>query len=368
MKKTALIIILMCAAMLPACGPRTTELTERGIIGALGIDYENGFYEVSALFYNTDAASDTQSSFDVEYVAGQGHDVHSAFEDMRKATSKKLFFGHNTVLIIGRELAEKKIEETFSYIAQNREARLNISIFMAERTAGDIVKLNANDKALVGGSLEKLASDRPNGIDVKYQLFELLQKFEERGVCGVLPVVAVKRLEIKSDDSKGDEDIFDVTVDKLAVFYDSGMCGELSGDAMTGTLILQNRIDSIDIGAVTEGGCVYGTLIDTAANIDAAGQGDELRISINCRGSVSVAGYDRTGSEPDLHQIRHLFESEVCRLIDLAYFRITNYFKADLFDTEWYVSQRVSKKEAERYYAQGIIPLAQTDCILSITG
>lgn len=364
-----LAIAIGVSALLSGCLSLSTELSERGIVGALGIDNTGGIYKVTILCFNTDLAENAQSTFDVEYVAGQGADLHQALDAARTSTSKKLFFGHNTVLVLGRELAENKLYDTAVYLAQNKETRLNISVFMSDTTAEEIIKLKTSDKAHISGSIEKLAAGKPNGLDIKVQLFQITQKMPDSGVRGILPVLETTTMKSETSGDNGDEQLYDIAVNSVAVFDNSTLLGEARGDIMTGIFLIQNRVDSLDLTVRTrEDMRAYAMLTSTDTKITVSSKNKGCTAEIICTGSVSVRGKSDFNDKTEIDELKILFEREVAYFIEAAYNYTKTDLKIDLFNIEWYMSQKISYREAERYFDAGNIPQASVKCEFGITG
>lgn len=362
-------LILVSAVLFSGC-VASIELSERSIVGALGMDYTVGAYKITILSFNTDMAEDAKSVFDVEYIYGEGQSPQEAFDNARHSTSKQLFFGHNTVLVLGRTLAEQAIYETVNYLSQSKEARVNISVFMANKTAKELLLLQTTDKAHISGTIEKLSEEAPNGLDLKVQLFQLMQSLRETGVKGILPIIEAVPIAQGAATENKDVEMYDIFVRKIAVFDQNKLVGEAQGDLMAGIFLLQNRVISIGIAArLPEGEKIYANLAHTHTRLRYEA-GESPRISILCTGILSLTGKESVGREytGDVNTQKEALEREVTYRIEAAYSYVKNKLKIDLFDTRWHVAQRDSMREANRFAADNSMPEAEIRCNFNITG
>ena len=371
MKKTVFTIalLILVSLLLTGCLSLSTELSERWIVGALGIDYIAEQYEVTVLCFNTDLAENANATFDVAYISGKGKDLHEAFLAARLSTAKKLFFGHNTVLVLGRTLAEHRIYDTAVYLSQNNETRLNITVFMSDGTAEEIIKLRTSDKAHISGSLEKLAESKPNGLDVKVQLFQLMQSMPGSGVEGFLPVLDTVELPGgETEDGEKAEKLHDMSINKIAVFHGSALLGEAADDIMTGIFLIQNRVETLDMTILADSDTqCYGVLLRARTQITVTGR-DEFVAEITLNGSVSVRGKSDFISDAGLNELKTKFEAEAERYVMEAYVYMKDRLKIDFFDTQWYAAANTTLQAAGRYYAAGNIPKAAVTCSFGIIG
>lgn len=343
----------------------STELSERGIVGALGIDYKDGNYLVTVLCFNTSLAESTQTEFDVEFISGEGANLHDAFENAGRATSKKLFYGHNTVLVLGRALVEQEVYDTAIYLTQNKEARLNISVFMADETAADLLRRDVGDRAHISGALEKLADGAPGGLDIKVQLFQILQQLPEDGVEGFLPIVRAVEVESKTAADSEDEERYDLAVNSIALLDHNTLKGEIEGEAMIGALLIHNRVITLTLTVYTGQGVAYALLTQskTQISVDSADQSAIL----NCTGAITVRGKSNIADTTGIAELKRLFEYECARIIDDGYRTVSVEYGVDLFHIEWVLAQELSVTAARQLLTAGP-PAARAVCGFSITG
>jgi len=327
-------------------------------------------YTVTLICFNTDTAEDPQSTFDATFVTGSGADLHLAFEDAANSQSKKLFYGHNTLLILGRELCEKQLFETAVYLSQNREARLNISVFMADESAASLIRLHTGDKARISGSIEKLITAGLDGIDVKVQLFQIMQRITTNGVSGYIPVLRKRSADIDAGDSDGDDGpVYDVTVSTIAVFDRNNFVGEASGDVMLGVLLLDNRVNTMPVTVRTpEDGEAYGRITRLSTVIGVTQEGGDVRADIRCTGAVSVTGKSRLFDQTNVGTLRVLFEQEVAYILERAYDAARGEWQCDLFRIEWYMARDLSYSASANYFAENAQPEADAVCSFTIAG
>lgn len=101
-------VVLLFAVLLCGC-MQSVELKERGIVQAIGVDYDDGFYTVTLQIFNPQSTG--QTSFDAsklnnKVIQVQGSSISDALRRATLQNGRKMFLGNNKIIVIGRETAE----------------------------------------------------------------------------------------------------------------------------------------------------------------------------------------------------------------------------------------------------------------------
>ncbi len=362
-------VLLMIAVVLSCSGclSLSKELSQRGIVAAIGIDFSAGKYKITLLILNADQASSEQNSYDVDYIRAENEDLHQAFVAANRSTAKDLFYGHNSILIFGRDLMEQRLKETMLYLAQSKETRLNVNVFMVEEKAEDFITTKTSNKAHLSGTLDKMLTINYNGIDIGVQLFELLCHFEESGVSGVLPVLGKEEIESSLSAGEDAEKIYDIRVQKFMLLDQNRLAGMVEGELLQGILLLLNRVDALDLMiADRNGDRYYAQALQPGAKISYDAK--NRTVTVRARAAISITGKSGDGAEMEIGALKEKFEQEIRNRLEGAMVYCEQILDIDLFGLSWYVRQNSTFSEAERLLGNpGELPV-MTVCEVTISG
>lgn len=162
MRRCMLIAIMLTALLFCGCDDRV-ELDELGIVSALGIDLadEPGYYDITVQMIRPSEAGSAQTGgggagrpFLVVSSTGE-----TLFDAIRKATaisSRKLFFAHDRVLVIGSELAKNGVGSVLDLLFRDKEVRPTMQVLVARGKAKDIIYSVSEFEAVPGIGLAQL--------------------------------------------------------------------------------------------------------------------------------------------------------------------------------------------------------------------
>ena len=125
-----LIIISLCI-LLSGCW-NYRELNTIHIASGLAIDKsdESGLYDISVEVVNI-KDTDMDPNIESQIIESQGEAVFDAIRNMIRISSKKLYFGHATSLIISEDMAREGILPALEWLARDQEPRLGIEVFIS---------------------------------------------------------------------------------------------------------------------------------------------------------------------------------------------------------------------------------------------
>ncbi|WP_138495070.1 Ger(x)C family spore germination protein [Paenibacillus pinistramenti] len=163
MKRITLLLLVMAVMVLSAgCGSRR-ELNELGLVIATGVDGSKGNYRItsqmiipSALYSGSGGASGTGSQTGVFVFTSEGHTVKEALDRSVLKNSRRLYFSHNNIFVIGKETADDGIYELIDSFLRNLEARETVKVLVAESSAKEILEMLMPPEKLPGKALDDL--------------------------------------------------------------------------------------------------------------------------------------------------------------------------------------------------------------------
>lgn len=148
--------LIAAAAVLAGCAPHT-ELNEKAIVMAIGIDYEEDMYSVTFQYYSpTGLGGRTlvdNSQPNVLTASGTGENVYGALEDASFRCGRELMLGVTQIIIIGEEAAKHSVDRVLDFTKSYFQSHPDMMITVAEGKAEEMLKVKFNEGIV---STEKL--------------------------------------------------------------------------------------------------------------------------------------------------------------------------------------------------------------------
>lgn len=162
--KILLLLILFLPLTLSGCKDHH-ELDNLALVMATGIDLtDGGQFRVSLQLYMPQSAQTQQSAGPTSnqnqsFVATEtGETITDAFNNIAKRMSRRLFRGHNTVIVIGTNVARDHLKEVLDYCQRMREIRQRTLLFVTRDRVSDL--LNAQSVLERNSSIALMKEER----------------------------------------------------------------------------------------------------------------------------------------------------------------------------------------------------------------
>lgn len=145
MKKNLIIIsLIFLILMLSGCWSKR-ELNDLALVAALGIDFVDDEYAISAQVIDPSQVSSKQSASEqapvVTYHA-QGKTVFEAIRKILASSPRKLYFAHLQLVVIGEELAINGLRDTVDFLGRDQEIRNDFTVIVSQQaTAKDVLNV-----------------------------------------------------------------------------------------------------------------------------------------------------------------------------------------------------------------------------------
>ncbi|MEG0877408.1 MAG: hypothetical protein RSF00_01910 [Oscillospiraceae bacterium] len=236
-KKFKLIFILSLTLFLCACSS-AKSLSERAIIKAVYMDYSNDLYTAALVSFTCDATTDTASVKETAQIyCGSGENIGSAVYSAEQKQSRTPFFSQNELLFLSEDAAKMKAKEIIDYFSREDAQRPNLAVFVTPVTANELENCRDNMSVIVREG-ERLANGKTEIGNVK-KLYEF-NNGTAKGFSGYLPLYSFG----------GKEDYCGIK--SLAVLNPNGDNLLLNGNAMKLLLLLDNKLNSLEMQSITE--------------------------------------------------------------------------------------------------------------------
>ena len=189
--------ILLTLTMFFLTGCNYMELNKLAIVSALGIDYKENLYEVTAQVMDvqkTEGGNMKQESLIYE---AKGKTIGEAIRNLSEKYPKTIYLGHLEIIILGKEIAESKIDDTFDFLIRSPEVRSTGNILVNKYQSAKETLKPENEKKNSFGT-EQIKSSLENATKrtgtVKLITFEkLFQEYLEKGLDPVIPTIKINK-------------------------------------------------------------------------------------------------------------------------------------------------------------------------------
>lgn len=219
--KRIVICLLLMISLLTAC---STELHERLLVRAIGIDKSGDEWRVTALI-----SCPEEDGREIS-ITETGSTVAAALEGISRNTGKKPLYSHNSLLIFGRECAAYGFSDCMDFFIRDRESRPTVKIAVSDKTA---------EKLLSDGEISKraesidllLTENKYNGVTLDTSIIDLYNGCTGPNKCDALPVL----------NASGE-----IYVKGAALITNMKLSDELDIESLKGYLVLRGKLSSCE--------------------------------------------------------------------------------------------------------------------------
>lgn len=201
------------------------ELNDFAIINSIGIDKKNNKYELSLLISNTsDSSSQGEVKEKTTVITGKGINITEALNDAKSKSSKDLYTGHLSLILINEEIAKESIYDIIDPIIHDPESikKLDLVIIKGD-TANEILKVlspldnfpSENISFNIKNSIEQI------GISHNTHISNFIYKIFNEGYDNILPSISIAGSEKNNnstDELKKIEIKQSLKIDDIAIF------------------------------------------------------------------------------------------------------------------------------------------------------
>ncbi|QPA60135.1 Ger(x)C family spore germination protein [Lysinibacillus sphaericus] len=257
MKKNLIIIsLIFLILMLSGCWSKR-ELNDLALVAALGIDFVDDEYAISAQVIDPSQVSSKQSASGqapvVTYHA-QGKTVFEAIRKILASSPRKLYFAHLQLVVIGEELAINGLRDTVDFLGRDQEIRNDFTVIVSQQaTAKDVLNvLTPIEKIPANKMLNSLKVMQDAwGSTLEVDIEDLVTKLgvnDQYFVLSAIEVLGDKSLGIDQTNVERIETPVMLKFTGLAIFKEDKLLGYLDEYDSKSLNYLNNKIKStIDI-------------------------------------------------------------------------------------------------------------------------
>ena len=270
--------------LLTSCGGiKITELNERLIIEAVGVDFsEDGGYTVTVQALNSASpAGNAQSDGNTELTENlvfKGSSVGEALNGISVHTGKTPLFSQARVLIIGFDTAKKNISKALDFFLREYTTRTDILVAVSEGSATEMLSASFGENAIGASVIENaLNSGESTGNTVGLPLYKFVNLLLDNKSGAYCPVIGTQKEELSEN--------FGIKIIGTALFSENKLNGVIDSNKTCGLLYLIDRVSSADIPIEADCGVFTLRVVDSRTKIKPPENGGStflIRINTEC--------------------------------------------------------------------------------------
>ncbi|MCR2804942.1 Ger(x)C family spore germination protein [Paenibacillus soyae] len=188
---------LLCCLLLllqTGCWNRV-ELNDVAIISATGVDWQNGKWVLSYQVVIPKAISSQSGesgSAAVNVFSTTGDNFRIAISKASEETSRRLYFSHNQVVIIGESAARKGMGPLLESYLRNHDSRETVSMFLSKGSARRMLEQLVPLEQIPGAAIQRMIANEEHGSSAFRQmtandvLMELLGSAQATSIPGLV--------------------------------------------------------------------------------------------------------------------------------------------------------------------------------------
>jgi len=246
-KLTKLLAAVLSITLLSGCWDQN-ELNARAIVIGVAVDRgEHAPVKITAQIARASAIDTPQkgkSAGEKFYwnIENEGQTIFDIIRGFNHESSRKLYFPHNQIIMISKELAEEGILQYLDFFMRDHETRLDVDIAVAEGKAAQLLDVKPELETLPAINLSILINSyQPMSHTISVDLHEFMDMLigYSAAICPIVNLSHQSGMEV-------------LGVTGTAVFIRDKMVGYLDPNMTRGMLWAKNKVKG-GIVSVTDG-------------------------------------------------------------------------------------------------------------------
>ncbi|MBD1382509.1 Ger(x)C family spore germination protein [Metabacillus arenae] len=349
-----LLIWVVAIPVLTGCWDRI-EVNDIAIVTAAGIDLgEDNRIRLSLqvaiptkLGPTSSAGGATDNSTFV--VSETGVTIAEAYRHIQAKISRRIFFSHSRVLLIGEKLAKKGVSHIVDFYSRFHQPRMNSYIMYTKGEAFEVIK---NKPQLENVSAEETRELTKLNVGVKVNISEFLDMLFTDGVEPVAPQFVLEPLEagLENESQSGQ------AINGAALFKKDKLIGWMNDKESRGILWLRNNMQmgviTVNVAKEKGGGHISSNIIRSNTDIVPEHKQGKLKATVNLTTEMVVMENSSDLNLNDSKIIEYLqkeLETEIKDRIQLTLGKAQKEYETDIFGFGEAVYKKYPKEWNEKY-------------------
>lgn len=231
-----IVSLILCLSLFAGCSSNR-HLKDLLVVEGFAIDFDDkqGLdVTLQTLNVGMSNASETPQGNMTVNVTSNGKTISSSIDNLSKAVSKRIFFGHNKLTILGKSLILNDINNYIDFFLRSDDARADVCVCASKGSAKSVLESKENDASVPSENILYLINNnQKTGQSIIVYENDLLNLYNDETSDIYLPM-----LERKNDKST-------VKAAGIALFSNDKLSYITNDDETKGFVMLKNKADDI---------------------------------------------------------------------------------------------------------------------------
>ena len=202
---TTLFLLSLCVLFVISGNTHNVEIQKRLLCHAMGIDFEQGEYEVSLqVFKPSESGSDTPvdiTKSNIEVICAKGRTVSQAIDNCESQRGKVVFLGHLKLICLGEGVKASEPKKLFDFCLDHKTVYLGLDICCAETSAKELMQTRLTTEMVsTENYIDLISQNAERSRCGRCRLIDLLSGMDVKAVA--IPVVSVHKEENKNEEPR----------------------------------------------------------------------------------------------------------------------------------------------------------------------
>ncbi|WP_053376482.1 Ger(x)C family spore germination protein [Paenibacillus sp. FJAT-27812] len=333
------IIFVLAFILLSGCWGRR-EVNDIAIVAATGVDLvQNNLIRVTLLLavprlVGTSSSNDGGDS-GLEATAGwvvseEGETVTEVFQKLQKKLSRKIFFSHNRIIVIGESLAMHGMFPITDFFIRNRQSQLKSYVIVTKSEASDLLSYKPKFEKLVS---EVIRGELKMNVGSSVQLSRFLAMLTDVGQEAYAPLISI------APPQKWVANSTSLMVSKgAAIFQEDRLIGWLNETETMALLWIRNEMKdgvvAVNVPEELGGGHVIGEISSVKSKISPIEGNGALKMAINISSSLTIIENTTKldlKSASNRKMLNRLFTDAVKKRVEMLCAKVQKKLHSDVF-------------------------------------
>lgn len=231
-------LILAFCILFSGC-TTSRHLKDLVIVEGMGIDQKDDKVSVTLQTLNVgiNNGSQTPQGNMTVNTEKEGSSITDSINNLSKSLSKRIFFGQNKLIVIGKELAEKDFTGNIDFFMRSADARSDVAVCISDSDAKDIIESKESDASVpCENILYLIQNNEKSGLCTYITTEQILNLYADKTSDIFIPVLEKKKKE-------------NVSTKGIGLFSKDRLVYVTDDEETTGFVILADKAKDIAIEA-----------------------------------------------------------------------------------------------------------------------
>ncbi len=338
------------------CSLPSTELENRLIVSAVGIDKADDGYTVTLSYLSMRARPDEDAVLSSDETTSTGLSLHEAFSDAESKIRGSLFWGHTSYVVLSERAARDSIDEILEFVCKNSDIGIDVGVCAVRGSASEALKARVMEQEGISKSFDNVLNNEDLSSKTYTRLFEIVRDIGDGGCSGILPVLeysARNDAELSGEDGReGVSGVFELA--GVAVFTDGRQCGFVSGDNLDTLAAMLSRGRELSLEFEFGDLTVYAAVEYPSVSFFVKDKGT-IGVDVSAQLDISdVLKNGRSCDDYSYSEVKRACEEQTEKRVSEVFFTVYRELGADLFRLRTAYEMRFGREAANRAFGDDI--------------